>query len=165
MNCYIQWMKKQPPTMLYIHLIQLFKLFNNNEPPLDWLSLNFDQSVNRRQTHYKIVKAHNFKTENNILSTHLSTLNGKINLDWANLSTSSFKIKCKHCQMVQKQCFLMGGQMSNRWNTLSWCRWWGLEHIKCKTNTNLKQFFNTAHWNPLTMTIKAHPVYVIRYVD
>ena len=80
--------------MLYKHAIELHKLFNLQQPPLDWISLNFDQTTSRRQTHFTTSSTNNFKTGNNILSNRLSVLNNIINLEWLNLSINSFKIKC-----------------------------------------------------------------------
>ena len=81
--------------MLYKHAIELHKLFNLQQPPLDWISLNFDQTTSRRQTHFTTSSTNNFKIGNNILSNRLSVLNNIINLEWLNLSINSFKIKCK----------------------------------------------------------------------
>ena len=81
--------------MQYKHAIQLYKIFNLKEPPLDWISLNFDQFVSRRQTKFKILQNQKYKIGNNILSNRLCVINGRIGLDWLNLSLPSFKIKCK----------------------------------------------------------------------
>ena len=81
--------------MLYKHAIELHKLFNLQQPPLDWMALNFDQATSRRQTHFTTLSSNNYKIGNNILSNRLSILNGRINLEWLNLTLNSFKIKCK----------------------------------------------------------------------
>ena len=81
--------------MLYKHAIELHKLFNLQQPPLDWVALNFDQSTSRRQRFFNITPSGNYKIGNNILSNRLSVLNNKIELDWLNQSLQSFKITCK----------------------------------------------------------------------
>ena len=77
------------------HAIELHKLYNIQQPPLDWVALNFDQTLSRWQTHFTISSIGNYKIGNNILSNRLSILNNKIELAWLNQSLSAFKIKCK----------------------------------------------------------------------
>ena len=81
--------------MLYKHAIELHKLFNLQQPPLDWVALNFDQSTSRRQRFFNITSSGKYKIGNNILSNRLSVLNNKIELNWLNQSLESFKITCK----------------------------------------------------------------------
>ena len=64
------------------HAIQLHKLFNLYEPPLDWLALNFFQRTSSRPTCFSISVSSNYKIGNNILSNLLSILNKKIDLTW-----------------------------------------------------------------------------------
>ena len=81
--------------MKYKHAILLYKIYNRGEPPKDWLALNFNQVLPRRQTHFAAIKDQNFKIGNNILSNRLIILNNKIPLQWLNLSIETFKVKCK----------------------------------------------------------------------
>ena len=81
--------------MKYKHAILLYKIYNKGEPPKDWIALNFNQVLPRRQTHFAAIKDQNYKIGNNILSNRLTTLNKKIPLKWLNLSIDTFKVKCK----------------------------------------------------------------------
>jgi hypothetical protein len=81
--------------MKYKHAILLYKIYNRGEPPKDWLALNFNQVLPRRQTYFAAIKDQNFKIGSNILSNRLTTLNHKIPLQWLNLSIDTFKVKCK----------------------------------------------------------------------
>ena len=82
--------------MLYKHAILLFKIFNNQQPPHDWLELNFTQLTSRRQVNFECQNNANFKVGNNSLSNRLSTLNNKIPLNWLNQTITSFKLNCKN---------------------------------------------------------------------
>ena len=92
---YTQLMRELHPTILcfFKHAIELHKLYKIQPPPLDWIALNFDQTISRRQTHFTISSSGNYKVGNNILSNRLSILNNKIELAWLNQSLSAFKIK------------------------------------------------------------------------
>ena len=81
--------------MLYKHTIELHKIFNLQQPPIDWVALNFDQFTLQHQKHFNIISSGNYKIGNNILSNRLSVLNNMIELVWLNQSLQSFKIKCK----------------------------------------------------------------------
>ena len=81
--------------MLYKHGLELHKIFNLQQPPLNWVALNFDQSTSRCQKHFITIHSGNYKIGNNILSNHLLVLNNSIELYWLNQSLQSFKIKCK----------------------------------------------------------------------
>ncbi len=81
--------------MKYKHAILLYKIYNKDEPPKDWLALNFNQVLPRQQTNLAAIKDQNFKIENNILSNRLTTINNKIPLQWLNLSIDTIKVKCK----------------------------------------------------------------------
>ena len=103
--------------MQYKHAIQLYKIFNLKELPLDWILLNFDQSVSQRQTKFKILQNQNYKIGNNILSNRLCVVNGRIELDWLNLSLPSFKIKCKRLflQWHKKTLMAVSGILTMKW--------------------------------------------------
>ena len=81
--------------MLYKHAIELHKLFNLQQPPLDWIVLNFNQATSRRQKHFSTSNTNNFKMGNNILSNRLSILKSTINLEWLNLSYPLSKLNAK----------------------------------------------------------------------
>jgi hypothetical protein len=81
--------------IMYKHAILLHKLYNNNLPKADWVELNFQQILTSRQTTFKIIKSNNYLVGNNLISTRLSILNNKIDLNDLNLSLDSFKVKYK----------------------------------------------------------------------
>lgn len=81
--------------MLYKHAILLYKIYNNQHPPKDWLELNFTQLLSRRQLNFECHNNANFKVGNNIVSNRLSILNTKIPLHWLNQTLITFKLNCK----------------------------------------------------------------------
>ena len=81
--------------MLYKYAIQLFKLYNTNEFTFDWTVLNFNQIFRSRQTTSMAFKSNNTKEGLNLLANRLSTINGKIPLNWLNQSFTTFKTKYK----------------------------------------------------------------------
>ena len=80
---------------MYKHAILLHKLYNNELPEAEWISLNFQQILTTRQTKFTVVKTNLRKVGNNILTNRLYILNNKINLTDLNDSLSSFKVKQK----------------------------------------------------------------------
>ena len=85
-----------PESMMQYKLaIQLFKLYNSNDHSLEWIDLNLNQVLTSRQTKFTILKTNNIKVGLNKLTNRLAILNGKIPLDWLNVSIDTFKIKCK----------------------------------------------------------------------
>ena len=81
--------------MMYKHAILLHKLYNTQQPTADWIDLNFDQVFNSRSKNFKIIKNNNFLVGNNLISSRLTILNNKVELEDLNLSLDSFKIKYK----------------------------------------------------------------------
>ena len=81
--------------MVFKHAVLLHKLFNNQNPPLEWVDLHFKQTFNSRQTFFNVIKSRNYKIGSNILSNRFSILNNKILLDDLNLSLNCFKTKYK----------------------------------------------------------------------
>ena len=84
-----------PQFMQYKLSIQLFKLYNNNEQNNDWINLNFNQMLSRRQIFFETTNISNYRIGSNFLSNRLQILNKKIPLEWLNNPLGSFKIKCK----------------------------------------------------------------------
>ena len=66
-----------------------------HQPSLDWVELNFNQTSTSREKFYRTVRTNKTKIGNNLLSSRLSILNGKILLDDLNMSLDSFKVKYK----------------------------------------------------------------------
>ena len=81
--------------IVYKHAILLHKLYNNHQPQADWIDINVNQVFNSRNTKFRIIKNNTYMVGNNLLSSRLSTLNDKIELNDLNLSLDSFKIKYK----------------------------------------------------------------------
>ena len=84
-----------PQLMKYKLSIQLHRLYNGNEPIHDWLALNHNQNLSRRQIYFETIKQSNFRVGNNFLSNRLHILNKQIPLQWLNAPLNSMKIKCK----------------------------------------------------------------------
>ena len=79
----------------YKHALLLYNLYNFQQPPKDWLSLNLNQVLTSRQTHFEIIRDQNYKIGSNKISNRIATLNKQIPLAWLNLSRESFKTKIK----------------------------------------------------------------------
>ena len=88
--------RADPRKLMYYKLsLQLHKTFNLCVPTTDWVNININSIFTSRQTTFSISKENNYKIGMNALSKRLWYLNGRISLDWLNLSFDSFKIKCK----------------------------------------------------------------------
>ena len=81
--------------MAYKHALLLFKLYNSKIPSLEWMYLNFQQTLTSRQSLFKTMKNNKLRVGNNALANRLTLVNNKIPLNWLNLSVNSFKINCK----------------------------------------------------------------------
>ena len=79
----------------YKHALMLYKIFNDQQPPVDWIQLNFNQAMSSRQQYFECNDQSNFKVGKNILSNRLCAINRKILLKWLNLSFGNYKINCK----------------------------------------------------------------------
>ena len=75
--------------------LQLYKTFNYWIPTRDWIELNFNNIQTTRQGCFMTNKTNRLKIGMNILSNRLWYLNGKIDLNWLNMSFQTYKIKCK----------------------------------------------------------------------
>ena len=89
--------KRSTPTEFTVYklAIQLFKLYNTPLPTHEWSHLNQNQFFMPRQTCFMTHKTNIYKVGLNALANRLSILNGKIPLEWLNLSYQTYKIKCK----------------------------------------------------------------------
>ncbi len=79
----------------YKGALQIFKLCNEDTPEDEWIHLNFDIINTTRQQFFEVRLNHRLRVGRNALCNKLHDLNGKIPLDWLNLSFENFKIKCK----------------------------------------------------------------------
>ena len=89
--------------IIYKHSILLHKIYNTQIPKMDWIDLNFNQTFNTRQIHFRTTKSNNHIIGNNILNTRLTVLNSKIPLIDLNLSLDSFKVKYKTILLSAQQ--------------------------------------------------------------
>ena len=75
--------------------LQLYRTFNLQVPTQDWVNVNINFRNTSRQIHFHTHKSNRLKIGMNMLSNRFFYLNGKIELDWFNLSFNSSKVKCK----------------------------------------------------------------------
>ena len=92
--------------------LQLYKTMDVQLAETDWINLNLNAVITSRQTKFITNKANRVRVGMNAFSNRAWHINGKINLDWLNLSYNSYKVKCKklflswvfcnqfHCQVI-----------------------------------------------------------------
>ena len=79
----------------YKSALQLYKTMDQHIPTTDWINLNLNAVVTSRQTKLIINKNNRFRVGMNAFSNRAWYLNGRIEMDWFNLSFNSYKLKCK----------------------------------------------------------------------
>ena len=82
--------------MDYKLALQLYRVVNNQVPVPDWVHLNLYNIQTRRQSTFATLKNNRLIVGMNTISNRFYHLNGKINLDWLNMSYDTYKIKCKN---------------------------------------------------------------------
>jgi hypothetical protein len=82
--------------MTYKLSLQLYKSCNDNQQNETWLSLNFQQMFNNLIDTILIADESKNRIGKNININRLNILNGKVKLDWMNLSYDAYKLKCKN---------------------------------------------------------------------
>ena len=82
--------------MIYKLSLQLYRTYNQHIPTQDWVKLNYNGIFTSRQSKFITRKENKLKVGLNSVSNRFFYLNGKIELDWLNLSYNSYKIKCKN---------------------------------------------------------------------
>ena len=87
--------------LLYKHSLLLFKIWNTDTYSQEWMTLNFQQNFNSRNSTVMIFDNSNLKVSKNLPTNRLKIINGLINFDWLNLSMNTYKIKCKHMFLSQ----------------------------------------------------------------
>ena len=87
--------------MTYKTAPQLYKTFNNSIPITEWTHLTENIIFTSRQQNFVTSRNNNLKISSNKMSNRFWHLNGKISLDWLNLSFNSFKINCKKLLLNQ----------------------------------------------------------------
>ena len=81
--------------LLYKTALSLYKLYNCDYNPIEFISLNFNQILTGRQTNFITLKSNAIKVGMNCLTNRLTVINNKIPFNWLNLSLGTYKIKCK----------------------------------------------------------------------
>ena len=81
--------------MNYKLVIQLYRVINNQVPIQDWVNIFLNNIQTPRQTTFMTMKKNRLRIGMNIISNRFNSLNGKIELDWLNLSYIYYKIKLK----------------------------------------------------------------------
>ena len=90
--------KRATPEMYNVYkcAIQLFKLFNETNQTDEWCHLNLNIINTSRQKFFEIKLTNRTRIGLNSTCNKLHQLNGKIPLNWLNLSLNNFKLKCKN---------------------------------------------------------------------
>ena len=73
----------------------LHKLYNQVEPDIEWISLNFQHQFSMWRGQIIVAKTNNIRIGENILANRLNVLNNKFPLDWLNLPYGAYKRKIK----------------------------------------------------------------------
>ena len=81
--------------LLYKHALALYRLYNCNEPTLEWCALHYNQILTSRQTKFRIKKSNKLKVGLNALSNRFYILNNQIPIAGLDGGYESFKVKCK----------------------------------------------------------------------
>ena len=79
----------------YKNALLLYKTFNVTTCSDEWIHFNLNLINTSRQRTFMISRSNNSRIGMNATCNKFVHLNGKIPLDWLNLSFDSFKIKCK----------------------------------------------------------------------
>ena len=81
--------------LLYRHALLLHKLMNSHSHTCEWVHLNSNQILTSRQTTFMSRKSNNKWVGLNAFANRVFVLNGRIPLDWLNMSITTFKVHCK----------------------------------------------------------------------
>ena len=85
--------RSTPDRMIdYKLALQLYKTLNYREPSNNWIRINLNIINTTRQIKFSINKNNRLKVGMNVLSNRFWNLNGKIEMEWFNLSFGTFKI-------------------------------------------------------------------------
>ena len=79
----------------YKHALLLHKIYNENSMSINWINMFFNQQFNARSNTIKFFNTSSYKIGNNVLGNRFVHLNGKIEFDWLNEPTNTFKIISK----------------------------------------------------------------------
>ena len=75
--------------------LQLYRTITHQCPIPDWIGINLHSINSPRKKMFAINRTNKLRVGNNALANRLNSINGKIDLNWLNLSFNSYKIKCK----------------------------------------------------------------------
>ena len=75
--------------------LQLYRTITHQCPIPDWIGINLHSINAPIQKMFAINRTNKLRLGNNALANRLNSINGKIDLNWLNLSFDSYKIKCK----------------------------------------------------------------------
>ena len=81
--------------LMYKHPLALFRLYNCNDPSLEWCALFFNQILTSRQTKLKCRKSNKLKLGLNAPANRFFILNDQIPIHWLEGGYETFKIKGK----------------------------------------------------------------------
>ena len=81
--------------MKYRLAIQLYKIYNGFIINDGWIDMSLQQNFNARQMMVRVTDVSNIKVGKNILMNRLTVINNEIDYNWLNLSSISYKLKCK----------------------------------------------------------------------
>ena len=81
--------------MDYKTALQLYRTINFHITETDWVNLNLNAVNTSWQTTFFTNKDNRFKVGMSVFSNKAWCLNGKIKLDWFNLSYNLYKAECK----------------------------------------------------------------------
>ena len=82
-------------TMQYKHSIVLHKLFNTQIPTMDWIELNFHQTLTSREAMFNVIRLNKTNVGTNRLTSRSACINKKITLADLNLSLDAYKVNYK----------------------------------------------------------------------
>ena len=70
----------------YKHALLLYKLIHTELPGLDWIDLNFQQTLGARCKSFNFFKRNNYRVGENLMCNRLSSINGKIDFELIQVS-------------------------------------------------------------------------------
>ena len=89
--------QRATPTQIttYKHALLLHKTYNENSMSINWVNMFFNQQFNARSNTVKFFNTSRYKIGNNVLGNRFVHLNNKIEFNWLNEPTNTFKILAK----------------------------------------------------------------------
>ena len=84
----------------YKHSLISHKLYNTQIQIMDWIELNFNQTITSRETFFYLIKSNYTSISNNLLALRLQILHKKEKLENLNLCLDEFKVKYKQIVMA-----------------------------------------------------------------